>query len=271
MSHNNDPCAALSALLDVTRKLTGPEGCPWDREQTPETLADYVIEEAHELVAAIRAGDPQEVMGELGDVIFLLVFIALWHEKAGQFSLADALDESARKMIRRHPHVFAGASFSNMDEQLRAWEKIKKTEKKVAEDQHLFASLPASLPPLIKAYRIHSKAARAGFTWPDEEEVEKQVESEWLEWLDAVQSGDELAQKHELGDMIFSIVELGRRRGIKASEALDRACARFLRRFSRMEDLAREKGQELVSLDLAEQDELWIKAKEEEKDSENRG
>lgn len=260
---NINTCASLEALLNVIRKLTGPDGCPWDREQNPQSLADYLIEECHELVAAIRSGDAREACGEMGDVAFLLLFMAVCYERQGAFSLADALDDSARKMIRRHPHVFADATFENTESHLRNWEAIKKSEHPNG-SRGIFASLPQSLPPLIKAYRIHSKAARAGFTWPEDEEVERQVESEWLELLDACQNGDGDAQRHELGDIIFSLVELGRRKGIKASEALDMATRRFLRRFARMEELAAEAGREFSDMTLDEQDELWNQAKAEE-------
>ena len=123
---------------------------------------------------------------------------------------------------------------------------------------------PASLPPLTKAYRIHSKAARVGFTWQEDEEVEQQVEAEWLEWLDVAAGDDTDAQRHELGDLLFSIAELGRRKGIKASEALDDANTRFLRRFARMEELARSQGRDFAALSLDEKDELWTQAKAEE-------
>ena len=169
-------------------------------------------------------------------------------------------------MIRRHPHVFGDTVFENLDEQLKTWEAIKRAEHADADGkpQGVFDSLPASLPPLVKAYRIHSKAARAGFTWPEDEEVEQQVEAEWLEWLDASANGDAEAQKHELGDLLFSITELGRRKGIKASEALDLATLRFLRRFARMEELAREQGRDFTELSLDDKDELWNAAKAEE-------
>lgn len=252
-------CQALNELREIIQTLTGPQGCQWDRAQTPESLADYVIEESHELVAAIRSGKPQAVREELGDVFFLLFFLAQLY--GGSFSLAECLEYNRDKMVRRHPHVFAGAKFASLNDQLKAWEEIKKREH---EPQGVFASLPASLPPLIKAYRIHSKAARAGFTWPDNEGVERQVESEWLEWLDAVQEDDGEAKKHELGDMLFSLVELGRRHGIKASEALDLACNRFLARFRRMEELAEATGKDFSKLDFAAQDELWTQVKEEE-------
>lgn len=256
---DTDKCGKLAALEEVIQKLAGPDGCPWDREQTPLSLADYIIEESHELVSAIRSDDARGVCEELGDVFFLLLFIAHLYEKAGKFSLATVLELNRQKMIRRHPHVFSGMHFENMDEQLKAWEAIKKTEH---EGQGLYASLPESLPPLIRAYRIHSKAARVGFTWPNAEEVEKQVESEWLEWLDAVEANDQDAKKHELGDILFSLVELGRRHGIKASEALDFSNRRFLRRFARMEELCGERN--MADMSLGELDELWLQVKEEE-------
>lgn len=258
--------SALERLQDVVARLTAPDGCQWDRAQTPESLTEHVIEEGHELVNAIRAGTSADVREELGDVAFLLLFIAHLYERRGEFSLNDALEESRAKMIRRHPHVFGDAVFRNLDEQLKGWERIKREEHKDGEGRPagLFDSLPPGLPALAKAYRIHSKAARVGFTWEDDADVEQQVEAEWLEWLDASAGDDVEAQKHELGDLLFSIAELGRRKGIKANEALDLATGRFLRRFARMEALARERGREFPDLTLDEKDELWNIAKAEE-------
>lgn len=259
---NNTPCQSLENLLQVISTLTGPDGCPWDREQTPETLADYLIEEAHELASAIRTDNPAEAAGELGDLAFLLLMVAHFYEKQGKFSLADCLDGAAAKMIRRHPHVFAQSSFDSLGAQLAAWEKIKKEEKLAKGDKSgLFGSLPASLPPMIKAYRINSKAAREGFTWQEDEDVEQQVESEWLEWLDACAQENPELERHELGDLLFSLVELGRRKGIKANEALDLACMRFLQRYAIMEEEAAKQGRDLAAMSLDEKDELWNLAK----------
>ena len=199
--------SALEELQAVIERLTDAEnGCPWDKEQTPESLTEYLIEESHELVSAIRSGNTADVCEELGDVAFLLLFVAHLYQKRGQFSLDDALNNNRAKMVRRHPHVFGDVTFDNLDEQLKTWEKIKRAEHTDAE-----------------------------------------------------------AQKHELGDLIFSITEMGRRKGIKASEALDLATARFLRRFARMEELARQQGKDFPDLSLDEKDELWNAAKEEEK------
>ncbi len=256
---------ALIKLQSVIDSLIAPDGCKWDREQTPQSLADYAIEEVFEMVDAIRSGNAQDVCEELGDVFFLLAFIAKLYEKQSAFNLDTAINYSAEKMIRRHPHVFADTTFENMDEQLKAWESIKRSEKKKEDEpQGIYDSLPKGLPSLIKAYRIHSKAARINFTWPEDQDVEQQAEAEWLEWLDVAQGNDKEAQTHELGDMLFTLVELGRRKGIKASEALDYTNLRFLDRFAKMEALARERGLDFVELSLDDKDALWNEVKETE-------
>ena len=263
------PPYTAEQLLQVIRILRDPEnGCPWDKEQTPESLTEYLIEESHELVSAIRSGNTADVCEELGDVAFLILMIGKLMARAGGPSLADALEVEAAKMVRRHPHVFSDTTYESQSEQLKDWDRIKREEKATADAEGpkgTYDSLPRGLPPLTKAYRIHSKADRVGFTWPENEDVEKQVEAEWLELLDAMASDDAEAIEHEFGDHMFTLVELGRRKGIKASEALDLATARFLRRFARMEELARQQGKDFPDLSLDEKDELWNAAKEEEK------
>ena len=257
---------ALATFQEVIRTLLGPQGCPWDKEQTPTTLCQYLIEESHELVAAIRHGGPADVCDELGDVLFLLVFIAELNAAKNEFTLDDAIRGAAAKMIRRHPHVFEGTTFATRDEQLKAWETIKRAEKKTEDGTPtgIFASLPETLPSLIKAYRIHSKAARAGFTWDSDTDVEQQVEAEWLELIEAFQGDDKDAQEHELGDILLTLVELGRRKGLKAEEAMDKANQRFLTRFQKMETLAGANNQEFTALSMEEKNALWDKVKTEE-------
>lgn len=264
-----DNASPLQTLQDVITALIAPEGCPWDREQTPLSLCEYVLEEAHELVEAIRHGSVADVGEELGDVLFLLIFISTLYARAGKFSLDDAIAANTAKMIRRHPHVFANTVFASKEEQLSAWENIKRAEK--ADDDgvpaSVYSSLPKSLPPLLKAYRIHSKAARAGFTWDSDEDVEQQVEAEWLELLDAFASGDKDAQACELGDLMFTLVELGRRKGIKASAAVDGSAHRFLTRFAFMEEAARRDGRDFTALTMEEKNALWETAKTAEKEA----
>ncbi len=262
---------ALARLNVVIDRLIAPDGCPWDSTQTPESLTEYVIEECHELVDAIRSGKAVDMAEELGDVAFLVVLIGKLMARSGGPSLADALEMETAKMVRRHPHVFAETTYESQSEQLKDWERIKREEKAAAESEGpkgTFDSLPRGLPPLTKAYRIHAKADRVGFTWPEDEDVEKQVEAEWLELLDAMASDDAEAIEHELGDHMFTLVELGRRKGIKAAPALNAATERFLSRFERMEALARERSLDFVSLSLDDKDDLWNEVKAAEKPAE---
>ena len=256
---------SIDQLKDIVARLTGPGGCPWDSKQTPETLSEYIIEESHELVSAIRYGEPDDVCEELGDVAFLLVTIAHHFEKQGKFTLDDVFRRNAAKMVHRHPHVFGNEKFESLDEQLKAWEALKKEEhQQEGKATGMFDSLPRDLDPLARAYRIHAKASRVGFTWESDEDVEQQVEAEWLEYLDAQSRGDEAGVKHEIGDLVLTLAELGRRRGVKANEALDNANERFLSRFRRMEELARAQKRELGDMNLDEKNELWEQAKQEE-------
>lgn len=259
----------LHALQDVIERLIAPDGCSWDREQTPDSLCEYLIEETHELVDAIRHGSARDVCEELGDVLFLLLFVSRLYEADNGFTLEQALSGSAAKMIRRHPHVFSGEVFDSREEQLKEWERIKQREKGEAAEEKsgMFASLPRSLPPLTKSYRIHSKAARADFTWDTDEDVERQAEAEWLELLDAITEGEKEAIERELGDMIFTLVELGRRKEIKAAAALDGSCRRFLDRFARMEEMASARGMEFAKVSMEEKNSLWDAAKAEEKEA----
>ncbi|MBA4358187.1 MAG: nucleoside triphosphate pyrophosphohydrolase [Desulfovibrio sp.] len=253
---------SLVKVQEVIDALLGPDGCPWDRKQTPLSLCDYVIEEGFELVSAIRAGDAVETAEELGDVLFLLLFQATLHARAGQFTLADVVDANAAKMIRRHPHVFGDTVLANQDELLRNWERIKRGEKAAGDRQPgAFASLPKGLPPLLKAYRVHSKAARLGFTWATDEDARAQFDAEWKEYEEACQGGSPERMEEEFGDALFTLVELGRRRGIKANAALDRANLKFLARYERMESLARERGLDLLDMPMADKDRLWAEVK----------
>lgn len=250
---------ALLALRNVIDELIGENGCPWDKEQTPQTLCDYLLEETYELVDAIRSNKNVDVREEMGDVMSLIIFISSLYEKEG-FTLADSMQENAAKMIRRHPHVFGELDIQNVEEIWANWEKIKRTEKKgsnASKPKGTFDSLPAGLPSLLKAYRLNSKAARVGFTWTTDAEVEKQYEAEWKEFNDAVASGNHDAIESEFGDVLFTLVELGRRKGIKANTALDKTNLKFLDRFEKMEALAHERGLVFADLSFEEMDSLW--------------
>ncbi len=248
----------IDKVFEVINKLLGPQGCPWDREQTPESLCDYLVEETFELTSAIRSGNIREIHEEMGDVLFLLLFIARLLQES--MSLDQILKESSRKMIRRHPHVFADRDIHSRKELVQSWEKIKKTEKSHV-GRYLLETIPKGLPPLLQAYRMHSKAAGAGFTWSDANEVEKQLNAEWGEWLSSRSSGETKKMEEEFGDYFFTLVEYARRHNIKANSALGRANAKFARRVRIMEDLARDKGKELSDMDGHELENLWGQAK----------
>lgn len=253
---------SMANVYQVIDKLLEPEGgCPWDKEQNPLSLCEYIVEECHEMVDAIRQEKVAHVVEELGDLLFLLLFTAHKYEEAGAFSLPDALEAAAAKLTRRHPHVFGDAKFEDKADFTKSWEAIKKAEKAGAEKKGVFASVPEGLPPLTKAYRLHAKAANVGFTWPDDEEVERQVEAEWLELLDAAAEGKEEDIEHELGDIIFTLAEYGRRKGIKAAHATALAGIRFQTRFEAMEALAQTRGLDFNSLSLDDKDELWEEVK----------
>lgn len=256
----------LGGVMEVVDSLLAPGGCPWDQEQTPGSLCEYLLEEAYELVDAIRHGSPREAMDEMGDVIFLLVFISRLYADRNDFTLGDALKANAEKMKRRHPHVFGKEVVASEEELMRTWQRVKKEEAvaKGKKNAGLYSGLVRSLPALIKAYRVHSKAASAGFTWESDQDAEQQFEAEWLEWLDAGKGDDKQAQEWELGDLIFTLVEIGRRKGIKANAALDFAVQRFLSRFARMEEKCTGQGKEFASLDMDEKNALWDEAKADE-------
>jgi len=258
----NPDSLSLAKLQEVIDALLAPGGCPWDQKQTPKSLCDYIIEEAFELVSAIRADDQAETCEELGDVLFLLLFQATLASRAGQFDLADVVTQNAAKMIRRHPHVFGDTVVANQEELLRNWERIKRGEKAGnGKVNGAFDSLPEGLPPLLKAYRIHAKAARLGFTWENDADARTQFDGEWREFEEACADGDAQRMEEEFGDALFTLVELGRRQGIKANAALDLANLKFLGRYERMEQLARERGLDLLEMGLDDKNRLWDEVK----------
>jgi ATP diphosphatase len=252
-------------IRSVVQALLGPQGCPWDREQTPESLCDYLVEEVFELVDAVRAGDVHSIQDEMGDVFFLLFFMASLLEARTDLSLDQVWKQSADKMVSRHPHVFGQASFSDRQELMQNWEETKKKERRekkgAAEIEDVLASIPSSLPPLIRAYRLQAKAAKLGFSWESDQDQQEALEREWQEWQQVQDQGRFEDREEEFGDLLFSFVEHGRRRGVKANGALQRANHKFISRFHGMLRLARERGLDWEKLDLQAKDELWNEVK----------
>lgn len=250
---------ALSSLVALVERLR--RDCPWDREQTPETLRTYLLEECHEVLDAIDSGDPNALADELGDLLFQILFLSRIAQERGSFSIEDVARKISAKMIERHPHVFGGARAADADSVRQGWERRKQ---RAAGAGDPLGSLPASLPALASAYRMTSRAADLGFDWERDADVAAKIEEELAEWREAEQAGDGEAEEKEIGDLLFSIVNLARRRRIDPESALRRAQARFRRRFARVADRARESGRAVGDVSASELDGYWEEAKAEE-------
>jgi MazG family protein len=258
--------AAMTRLLAIMAQLRAPEGgCPWDREQSFETIAPYTIEEAYEVADAIASGNPARLRSELGDLLFQVVFHARLAQEEGWFAFADVAAAIADKLTSRHPHVFADARISHATEQSAAWEAMKVQERRAAGERATLADVPLALPALSRAAKLGRRAASVGFDWPDATGARAKV-SEELGELDAAVGAETTArQAEELGDLLFAIVNWARYLQIDPETALRSANAKFEVRFARMEALAEAAGQPLTGLDAPAWDRLWVAAKQGEK------
>jgi ATP diphosphatase len=258
-----DPQHSLGDLLTLMARLRDPQrGCPWDREQSFATIAPFTIEEAYEVADAIERGDREQLRDELGDLLFQVVFHARMAEERGWFGFADVAASIHAKLVRRHPHLFAGAPLAAEDLP-REWEAQKAREReqragREGGDPGALAGVPAALPALMRAAKLGRRAARVGFDWADVNGVRAKVAEELTE-LDAA-AGHEAAAE-ELGDLLFAVVNLSRHLEIDAESALRGANAKFERRFRLMEQLAAERGRPLANLTADEWDALWRESK----------
>ncbi|HLG18939.1 MAG TPA: nucleoside triphosphate pyrophosphohydrolase [Bdellovibrionota bacterium] len=248
----------FNRLVEIMARLRGPDGCPWDREQTPESIRPYCIEEAYEVVEAIDEGDPKKLSEELGDLLLQVVFHARFGEEKNQFNVEGVIDSINEKLVRRHPHVFRrnkGDEASTPDEVLEKWAKIKKLEGR----KHLLDGIPKALPALLRATRMGEKAGGVGFDWPDAEGVWKKVEEEMDELRAA--KGDLKKTEEELGDLLYALTSLARHLKVDAESSLRMATEKFEKRFRWMEEEARKRGEELAELTADELDRLWNQGK----------
>jgi len=258
---------AFDELVDIVARLRGDGGCPWDRAQTPQTLRPYVLEESYEVLDAIDLGDPALLRKELGDVLFQIVLLAQMHEEAGDFAMADVLEAINHKMVDRHPHVFANEELDlkgDVDPKevgLAAWEKRKATERSA--DSSVLDGVPKALPALLRAHRVSEKAAATGFDWPDVTGVRAKLDEELAELDDALASGDEAAIGDELGDVFFTLVNLGRHLPVGGETALRQATTKFETRFRRVEALCRARGLAPHDASSEQLEALWEEAKAE--------
>jgi nucleoside triphosphate diphosphatase len=256
---NRSAADQFEKLCDIVAKLRAPGGCPWDREQTHESLLPALIEEAYEVAEAARQKDDAHFREELGDLLLLIVMHAEIASEAGHFDIEEILGELSEKLVRRHPHVFGTSDAHDAGAVLKQWEAIKREEKKA--DSHYLASLPKALPALVRAQKAQSKAARVNFDWTEVRDVVAKVEEELREMKDAIGSQDRRTIEDEVGDLFFAVVNLARKYKIDAESALQAATDKFVARFNRLEDELRRQGKRLGDVDLAEMDAIWDRIK----------
>jgi len=255
----------IDDLLDIMARLRDPvAGCPWDQRQSFETIAPYTLEEAYEVADAIARGDMAELREELGDLLFQVVFHARMAEEAGHFGFAGVVDAICAKMIRRHPHVFAGAAYATEEELREAWEAEKRAERaaKGGPAAGALHGVARALPALLRAEKLQRRAARVGFDWPDATGVLDKVREELDEIAAARATGaGHAALVEEVGDLLFSCVNLARHLGVEAEQALRGGCAKFEGRFALMEQALAASGTPVGQADLATMDAVWDRVK----------
>jgi nucleoside triphosphate diphosphatase len=245
----------FAKLCDIVAKLRASDGCPWDREQTNESLLPALIEEAYEVAEAARAEDVAHFREELGDLLLLIVMHAQIACETGRFDIEDVISQVSEKLVRRHPHVFGTSEARDSVAVLKQWEAIKRREKKT--DSHYLSSLPKALPALVRAQKAQSKAARVNFDWTEVRDVMAKVEEELRETKEAIQSQQQELIEDEIGDLLFAVVNLARRCKIDAESALQSATDKFVARFNRLEDELKLRDRKLGEVALAEMDAIW--------------
>jgi tetrapyrrole methylase family protein / MazG family protein len=246
----------FNRFVEITKRLR--KECPWDREQTHESIRHSLIEETYETVESIDAKDYTELRNELGDILLHVVFHANIAEENGEFTLEDVIRAISDKMIRRHPHIYGNEKAENAEEVLGAWEKVKMAEGR----KSLLDGIPRELPALLRAQRLTERAATVGFDWAKKEDAWEKVEEETRELGEVVQMGDAGAIEDEFGDLLFALVNYGRFLKVNPEMALRRTLEKFIARFRYIEDRLKEQGTDIHASNLAEMDRLWNEAKE---------
>jgi len=249
-------------LIRIMHRLRAPGGCPWDAEQSHQSIKPYLIEEAFEVVEAIEAADDPELCAELGDLLLQVVFHAEMASERQAFSIAEVVKGICEKMVRRHPHVFSDTSVSGADEVLRNWSRIKREERRDDADSSALAGVPRGMPALLRAQRLGEKAASAGFDWRDARGVLAKLREELDEIEAALDAADDQQAGTELGDLLFAATSLARHLGINSEDAVRHAGERFGTRFRHMERSLKERRRDMHDLSESEKDELWSRAKQ---------
>jgi MazG family protein len=248
--------AAFTKFCDVVAHLRAPDGCPWDREQTNDSLIPKLLEEAYEVADAIRSRDDANLREELGDVLLLITMHAQIASERGNFTIGQAVEEITAKLIRRHPHVFGDSEARDAGAVVTLWDSVKR-EEKAHRKEHYLAGVAAALPALMRAQKIQKKAAHVKFDWTDPADVVAKVDEELAETKDAIASGDQARVGEEIGDLLFAVVNLARKQKLDAEVLLQSATDKFVRRFNALEEEVKARGHSLGELELAELDEIW--------------
>jgi len=256
--------AALTAFVEVIRRLRGPGGCPWDAKQTPDTLKTYVLEEAYELVEALDSQQVDKIREELGDVLLHIVMISEMFRENDSFSLAEVIDDIRAKMIHRHPHVFGDQKAETLEDLRAIWEKAKAAEGKTPKASRL-ADLSPRQPALIQAQRLGEAAARIGFDWPDLAGVLDKFEEELHEFREAMTEADPIHQEEELGDLLFCLVNVARFLRLDSEGALRRTIHKFIKRFHMVERALLKQGKTPETASLEEMDAIWEEVKKQQR------
>jgi MazG family protein len=254
-------------LVDIMARLRGPGGCPWDREQTLESLRGFVLEETHEVLDAIDRGDHDALRGEIGDLLFEGVFLAQIEADEGRFTVADSLRAITEKLIRRHPHIFGdnAGGISTPGQVLEQWEQIKAREQRDAgERRSLLRGIPRALPALLRAHEIGSRVGAVGFEWVHTTDIVSKIEEEVAEVRRAVESEGTARTEEEIGDLLFSIANLSRRLGIEPESALRKANEKFTARFQGVEQALEARGRSVHDASLDEMEAEWQQVKRDE-------
>ena len=255
----------INDLIEIIERLRGENGCPWDREQTHESIRKGIIEESYEVMDAIDKDDEEGMIEELGDVLLQIAFHCVLGKEKGRFDLGDIINGICNKMIYRHPHVFGTEKVDNTEEVLVNWDELKKKEKKLETTTDELKGVARALPALIRANKVQGKASKVGFDWDRVEDAAIKVEEELNEVLDVYKSKNRAMITEEVGDLLFSCVNVSRLLDVDPEEALNISTEKFIRRFSAIEEKAGKKGVDLKEMPLKEMDILWDEVKKLEK------
>ena len=261
MNDQNMQYDSFHRLLELMATLRGPQGCPWDRKQTPESLKPFLVEECYEVVDALEDGSPDKIRDELGDLLFQIIFHARIAEEAGQFTIHDVITAIHEKMVRRHPHVFGKETVASDKEVIAHWEEIKQKEKGHADRKSILEGVPKELPSLLRAHRLQERAARVGFDWAHLNDALPKLDEEIDEFKQSLNSGDAGKVEEELGDVFFTLVNISRFLGVNPEDALRKTISKFIQRFRYIEEHAANAGLQLKDMTIDEMEKLWQEAK----------